>query len=764
VKPVAASVVALALSSCGNDAASTPTDPSSPTAPSVARTSWSDATATITGPIADALVQAELERNAAAPVIVEALAHAEPQVRAAGLRALTRIDPPSAPVAVVSLLERETPTAAMLAAVALLDSPPGPPGEAVEPSGPWRVLEDHLWTRYAVVEDAGEAQASLFALARLGGARTQALLAIEAADATEDTHRRATFEAMGILCARRHPLVAAALPAIADGLAAGVDVQRAAAFALARCAAPSAEHFAGDERRAWVDRLAPLVAGDDETARLIWKAYEALGEAPAELPQGLLGDAPPPWWVEVEAVRALAGTAEARARLVERLLVVPLERWTGARAHVLLVALASLRRAVDTTPELAQSLAPLFERIEAAQPTDARARKILALARCEARGLQAIADGDIAPVERCAGPDDGLPVDHASAFAVDIVVQMRRTLSGSARADALLQRAADPRPAVAAPALAALADVDDPRVAAALREALGRDDAGVLAAAAGAVAARAVDRQKRDRAAVPHLVDLLARTDEIAALEARLAAIEALGSLARDDEGGPAITPGTKPPPATSIQPAEARAWLQRAVLPLATDRHAAIRRAAWAALASAPDLQSTFASRVPTSFPSTFPEAAKALADARARPATGLRLHTDAGVFVIELDAPAPITQANLVALARAQRFDGLRFHRVVPGFVAQGGDPRGDGYGGPGWLMPCEWSDRIYERGTVGIALAGKDTGGSQFFIAHTRQPHLDGRYTVVGRVIDGMDVVDALLPHDLIERVEAIEGTPR
>jgi cyclophilin family peptidyl-prolyl cis-trans isomerase len=111
------------------------------------------------------------------------------------------------------------------------------------------------------------------------------------------------------------------------------------------------------------------------------------------------------------------------------------------------------------------------------------------------------------------------------------------------------------------------------------------------------------------------------------------------------------------------------------------------------------------------------------------------------------------------LVALAEAGFFDGLSFHRVVPGIVVQGGDPRGDGYGGPGYVVPCEWSNLRYERGTVGIALAGKDTGGSQFFGTQTPQPHLDARYTVVGHVATGLDVIDLLLPGDRIESVEVI-----
>ncbi|HET6582985.1 MAG TPA: peptidylprolyl isomerase [Nannocystaceae bacterium] len=755
-------LVALALASCGSD----------PEAPAPRAETAATEAGSASGPSVDAassagLVRAELDRDAASSAIVEVLAHDDAQVRAAGLRALTRIAPPSAATVVVTLLERAPPTPAMIGAVALLDPPPGPRGEAVEPVGPWRELEDHLWMRVAVDEDPQAARPLFLALARIGGRRTQAMLANVVGADEDDAHRSAAFTAMGILCARRQPLVATALPGIAEGLAAAPVVRRAAAFALSRCAPPSAELFAGDERAAWVERLEVAIAGDDqELARLGWKALEALGEAPSELPVGLLGaaDDAPPWWVEVEAVRALAGPPHSRARLIERLLVLPQSRWSGARAHVLLVALASLRRGVVEAPEIVAALAPLAERLDTLAPADARSRKIAALARCELRGLAAIASGEIAPVDRCAGVDDGLPRDWAEAFGVDILAAMRSPQHAAVRTDALLQRAADPRPTVAAPALAALADLDDIRVAPALRRALGRDDPGVLAAAAGAVAARAADRGKRDPAAVAGLVALLERTDPIVAIEARLAAIEALGTLARSlDDQGPAIEPSgdALPTVAAPQRAAEARGWLERAVLPFATDPHAAMRRAAWSALASVPELQAAFEAAIPTRFPDTFPEALAAVEAARERPASGLRMHTSTGAIEIEFaGAPAPIAQANLVQLARTGRFDGLRFHRVVPGFVTQGGDPRGDGYGGPGWVMPCEWSDVAYERGTVGIALAGKDTGGSQFFVAHTRQPHLDARFTVIGRVTAGMDAVDALLPHDVIERVEAIE----
>jgi len=123
--------------------------------------------------------------------------------------------------------------------------------------------------------------------------------------------------------------------------------------------------------------------------------------------------------------------------------------------------------------------------------------------------------------------------------------------------------------------------------------------------------------------------------------------------------------------------------------------------------------------------------------------------LTTSVGQIVIELDpASAPTTVARFVGLAEADFFDGLTFHRVVAAFVVQGGDPRGDGYGGPGWSQRCEDNRIRYERGTLGMALAGRDTGGSQFFITHGPQPHLEGRYTAFGRVVEGMDVVDRLL----------------
>ena len=137
--------------------------------------------------------------------------------------------------------------------------------------------------------------------------------------------------------------------------------------------------------------------------------------------------------------------------------------------------------------------------------------------------------------------------------------------------------------------------------------------------------------------------------------------------------------------------------------------------------------------------------------------------IDTEKGTIEFELAVlDAPQTTRNFMALARKGFFNGLQVHRVVPNFVVQDGDPRGDGQGGPGYTIRDELNDRPYLRGTVGMALSWRDTGGSQFFITHSPQPHLDGRYTAFGHVVDGMDVVDRLQVGDVIQRIRVWDGT--
>jgi cyclophilin family peptidyl-prolyl cis-trans isomerase len=127
--------------------------------------------------------------------------------------------------------------------------------------------------------------------------------------------------------------------------------------------------------------------------------------------------------------------------------------------------------------------------------------------------------------------------------------------------------------------------------------------------------------------------------------------------------------------------------------------------------------------------------------------------LVTTRGKIEIKFEDVAPLASANFVKLARRGFYDGLIFHRIVPNFVAQGGDPRGDGFGGPGYLIPDEVSPFRHSRGTLGMATAGKDTGGSQFFINLAPNPHLDGRYTVFAEITNGLEVADKLEVGDKI-----------
>lgn len=126
-------------------------------------------------------------------------------------------------------------------------------------------------------------------------------------------------------------------------------------------------------------------------------------------------------------------------------------------------------------------------------------------------------------------------------------------------------------------------------------------------------------------------------------------------------------------------------------------------------------------------------------------------------GMVELELFGPdAPLTVANFLMLANRRYFDGMRFHRVVPNFVVQAGDPRGDGYGGPGTTIRDEINRRRYGTFYVGMALSGPDTGGSQWFITLSPQPHLDGSYTVFGRVSSGEPVLLRITQGDLIRTI--------
>ncbi len=130
---------------------------------------------------------------------------------------------------------------------------------------------------------------------------------------------------------------------------------------------------------------------------------------------------------------------------------------------------------------------------------------------------------------------------------------------------------------------------------------------------------------------------------------------------------------------------------------------------------------------------------------------------------IVIELYSnEAPGTVANFEKLANDGFYNGLTFHRVIPGFVAQGGCPTGNGTGGPGYTIKCETegNPRKHVPGALSMAHAGRDTGGSQFFIVHESQPHLDGVHTVFGQVIEGLESVYRIKQGDVMKEVKVWE----
>lgn len=144
----------------------------------------------------------------------------------------------------------------------------------------------------------------------------------------------------------------------------------------------------------------------------------------------------------------------------------------------------------------------------------------------------------------------------------------------------------------------------------------------------------------------------------------------------------------------------------------------------------------------------------------------TTAEIHTAKGVMKIQFfEKDAPNTVANFVKLAKNGFYDGVSFHRVIPDFVIQGGDPTGTGAGGPGYKIDCELTgdNQYHDKGVLSMAHAGRNTGGSQFFICHNRQntQHLDRNHTVFGKVVEGLEVIDQIRQGDVMTKVVVNEN---
>jgi peptidyl-prolyl cis-trans isomerase B (cyclophilin B) len=139
--------------------------------------------------------------------------------------------------------------------------------------------------------------------------------------------------------------------------------------------------------------------------------------------------------------------------------------------------------------------------------------------------------------------------------------------------------------------------------------------------------------------------------------------------------------------------------------------------------------------------------------------------IKTNHGEMKVEFyEKDAPNTVANFVKLAKDGYYNGLTWHRVLPDFVIQGGCPKGNGTGGPGYSIDCELDgdNQYHDRGVLSMAHAGRNTGGSQFFVCHSRNntAHLDGNHTCFGKVIEGVDVIDKIRVDDAIEKIVIID----
>lgn len=570
-------------------------------------------------------------------------------------------------------------------------------------------LSEALLARESEEKDGAVRSRLLRALGRMATAGANARLVERLASDGSPPIRISAALALGVAQKRGDALPSGGVsglgkmidPALHEG------VRFAAAYALAFIRSPEA-----------LPLLATLVKDADPEIRLLGaKGLGTQGCGSHAVLAALLDD--PDWRVVVEATRSLTGCADADSiRALEGLLslVDVLQRGQTARGAQPLLTFAQAR--------LGPPMLPLIERVrdrialaarEAGAPLgdlgniDCR----LAAARVSVtgalRGAASCGFGVVAPEARQALLLRGLAAAaHVDAEAVSTQVRLLAAADPSVRSAALALLVAHGSRQEQAFRLRALArdEKDLPLAGAALSSLAKLEGSTAAERAADALAARALIR-KLDVA--PDLAEPVLRA---------LVTLE--GRAARDP--------------------------LER----LLQFPHAHVRNTA-AALLGELTQQPVMAPLV---------ESAEVALAPRVKDGARLRIRTAKGDFTLVLFTDeAPQTSAKLVALARQGFFANLTFHRVVPDFVVQGGDPRGDGEGGPGFTLRCEVSPRPYSTGTVGIALAGKDTGGSQFFVTHSPQPHLEGRYPVLGQLESGQDVVDSLLEGDRILGVDVL-----
>ena len=454
-----------------------------------------------------------------------------------------------------------------------------------------------------------------------------------------------------------------------------------------------------------VPALLDLLTGEGQLTRAFAARGLGLSKDPrAAAPLLTIADnAGEPMAVRVQAVRALAQLGNPKTASVLRRLIVSPKVEQNLQLEAI-TALSQLR-----SPEMVELL---IDAASASWPS-VRSAALQALARTDVDTFISALSG--------LDPDPHWSVRAALATALGDLGRERAQQPLTA-----MLRDTDQRviPAV----LAALAKVGAPNAVAEMTTRLTADDPVVRAAAARGLATLKAAN------ATPALLEALKRSQGDGLYVARAATLEAL----------------------TTLNPSAAGSVLTASL----NDRDWAVRVRA-AELLKRLDPGANESPRRPAPPPSV-PELAAidTMVDPPYSPTA--YIDTSKGTIQFELAVlDAPRTVANFMTLVRRNYFRGVQLHRVVPDFVIQDGDPRGDGEGGPGYTIRDEINQRPYLRGTVGMALDWADTGGSQFFITHSPQPHLDGRYTVFGQVVAGMDVVDRLQQWDTIDRIRVWDG---
>lgn len=493
-------------------------------------------------------------------------------------------------------------------------------------------------------------------------------------------------------------------------------------------------------------------AAVDPDPRVRALALRALGRNPATaLPTLVQGASDPDPFVALAALRALASRPDGAAAYASRLDGLTIQVAAGredAWTPVLLAGLEAPSAEVASAPELLAAAIRAHDALGRVAP-DTPPTRDRAMLHCAAARLADLGERAVSRVPACGL---GLVAEDDRQVLVAEVLGALPT-PGPADVAELGRLAGDENVRVREAVAGALAQIDATDAVTTLRTLVADADPGVRIAAVEALGAHlGRERALLDAAAVEALLSgtpapavPLVLTDALGA--ALTAALESF--VEADDLEGLVTVAGVLE---RAREPS-----LVRPLSALLSHHNVTVRRRARAALEACDvDVEPLGGARASPPAPRHVEDLAL---DARIA-----RISTDRGTIVVELwPAVAPTTVARFVELADRGTFDGLTFHRVVPGFVAQGGDPRGDGYGGPGWSQRCEDSRATYERGTLGMALAGRDTGGSQFFIAITPQPHLDGRYTAFGRVVEGMDIVDRLMRGDVMRTVRVERGAP-